>query len=103
MRRRLGCHGGASDVYYADRQEETDTCPRRHLRSNPDLGVVFDLYHLHGGSPRSGLGVTLDVTEAALEALSVVDEAVSYQREQREAQMRAEAAARSRLPGGANE
>lgn len=92
----LGCHGGAPSPFYADRAEETSTCPRRHLRDNPDLGAVFELWRLHGGAPTSGLDVTERLTEAALSALWVMDSAVSYRREQEQAIAMAEAKARAR-------
>jgi hypothetical protein len=92
----LGCHGGAPSPYYADRAEETSTCPRRHLRNNPDLGAVFDLWRLHGGAPTSGLAVTEQLTAAALDALAVMDSAVSYRREQEHALAMAEAKAKAR-------
>jgi hypothetical protein len=96
--RNLGCHGGAASTYYADRREESDTCPRRHLRRNPDLGPVFDLWRLYGGVPSDGVATLDALTPAALEALWVMDSAVAYRREQEEAAAvaKAEAAAAAR-------
>lgn len=81
---------------YADRKEETTTCPRRELRNNPDLGAALDLWALHGGIPQTGLAITHEITAPALEALWVIDSAVSYRRRQEEAAARAEAEARAR-------
>lgn len=97
LRQKRGCFGGAADDYYSDREEATDTCPRRHLRQHPDLGVAFELYRLHGGHPSNGLGVLDHLTEQAMDALLVVDDAVGYLRDQRDSEMRAELAAKARL------
>lgn len=92
----LGCHGGAPSTFYGDRREETDTCPRRHLRDNPDLGAVFDLWRLYGGVPSDGVETLDALTPAALDALWVMDSAVAYRREQEEAVARAKAEAAAR-------
>lgn len=97
LRQKRGCFGGASDDYYADREEATDTCPRRHLKRHPDLGAAFDLYRLHGGHPSGGLAVLDQLTEQAMEALSVTDDAVGYLREQKDSEQRAELAAKAGL------
>jgi hypothetical protein len=90
----LGCHGGGS--YYEDRPEQTDTCPRRWLRRNPDLAAAFDLWRLHGGVPTTGMGSLETITGPALDALWVVDSALSYRREKEAERMAAEAAAKAR-------
>lgn len=90
----LGCHGGGS-MEYVDRPERTDTCARRHLRRHPDLAAAFDLWRLHGGVPTSGMGALDTMTGAALDALWVVDSALSYRREKERELAMAEAAARA--------
>ena len=91
----LGCHGGGS-LHYADRAEQTDTCPRRWLRRYPDLGAAFDLWRLHGGIPTTGMGTLGTITGDALDALWVVDSALGYRREKEQEAAAAEAAARAR-------
>jgi hypothetical protein len=101
MRVRRGCHGGGVDLHYADRPEVTDRCPRRHLKDNPDLVAAIDAYHLHGGAPRMGLIVLEQMTEQAIESMTVIDNAASYQRERKEAMLRAEMKAAAAAKGGA--
>ena len=91
----LGCHGGGS-LYFVDRPEQTDTCPRRHLRRHPDLGAAFELWRLHGGIPDAGLGVLETITGDALDALWVLDSALGYRREKEQEQAAAEAIAKAR-------
>jgi hypothetical protein len=91
----LGCHGGGASLHYADRPEQSDTCPRRWLRRHPDLGAAFELWRLHGGVPSAGLAALETFTGDALDALWVIDSALSYRREREQEQAAAEAAARA--------
>lgn len=92
----LGCHGGGM-VHYADRAEQTDTCPRRWLRRHPDLAAAFDLWRLHGGIPSDGMAALETLTGPALDALWVVDSALSYRRDKEAEAAAAEAAAKAGL------
>jgi hypothetical protein len=95
----LGCHGGAPALYYSDRPEATDTCPRRHLKRNPDLGAAFDLWAYYDGIPRGSLAAMDALTEPALDALWTIHSAVEYRRKTEEAARKAQEAAQAAARG----
>jgi len=79
--------------------EVSDTCPRRHLKRNPDLGAAFDLWAYYDGVPRGSLAALDDVTEAALDALWVIHGAVEYRRKSQEDAEKAKATAMAAARG----
>lgn len=74
-----GCEGGAltqagQPAIFAGTRYATDTCPRRHLLRNPDLGDVFTLHRAVGDEP-VGLAGLDELSGQAVAALALVDAA----------------------------
>lgn len=62
--------------HFPKTEHETRTCPRRHLRNNPDLVPLFALRRACEG--QLGIGGARALTVAAVAGLDVLDDAVAF-------------------------
>lgn len=69
-----GCEGGARSPWNEGTRYQNDVCPRRHLLRNPELSQVLQLHRSIGDEP-IGLAGLSDLSNAAVQALAIVDDA----------------------------
>ena len=82
-----GCHGDALVPHFVGTEYETDVCPRRHVRRNPDVVQLFALRRSCDGL--IGIDGPRRLTAAAIEGLAAIEEGVDWR-------MKAEAEERAR-------
>lgn len=83
LRQARGCHGGCRDsegrpAINAGTRWATDTCPRRHLLRNPDL---IGALQLHADLDSVGIGEIERLSEQAMQALTLIDDARAHRQE----------------------
>lgn len=78
-----GCEGEATRPYLEATDHEHDTCPRRLVIRHPWIGSAHELYR---NTDRGHLGLAgYSLANVAWEAMHVIDDAVTFAKQHREA------------------